>query len=709
MSRTVHGVALLALLAARVVLGATWVVCPVDCPYATVAEAVAAAAAGDTILVRSGTYVGDLWLRKGLDLRSEGDEPSVIEGRVYVLGAGQVTLHGLTIRGGGLQLEDSSSVLVSDCIVEGPGGIIVRSSSAHLCNTVVRGADAHGVLVTLGSRVLLTGCTVIGSRQDGIHIAASMADLRDNEVHDSGGYGIWADGSATVAGQATLAALSGNAGGTLGGAARVLDRDPPAAPVEVAVSPAGWTAGPIAVSWTAPADLSGIAAAWYTIGSVPTGPDDGVRTTGNPFIVTSPPEGHQTLHVWLEDRAGNRDERARAEITFLADRTPPTGEVSINGGARHVFSTEVSVRIEAEDRAGEGPGSGVAAVRLSNDGKTWSPWQPFAATQSWDLARTGGSSAPGAKTVFVEIRDEAGNVGRISTRVVLVQSVASPEAVLCLAFTTSGNRLAQGFPGGAIRLVDPLTGQEVRVLQGHTGGVYAVAFSPDGRILASGSNDNTVRLWDLAGTRDPRVLRGHTGGVWSVAYAPDGKTIASGASDGSVRLWDVATGRSLRTLTGHAGSVRSVAFSPDGKLVASGGDDRSVNVWDVSTGRAKYTLTEHGAAVRSVAFSPDGKLLASVGLDGKVLLWDVASGKLARTLATRTVGLRAVAFAPDGRSVAAATATGVVVVWDLATAKEQEVFEGHTAQINALVYAPDGRTLASGGADKVVRLWDVGP
>ena len=44
----------------------------------------------------------------------------------------------------------------------------------------------------------------------------------------------------------------------------------------------------------------------------------------------------------------------------------------------------------------------------------------------------------------------------------------------------------------------------------------------NGARVVSGSSDDTVRIWDAASGNQLKVLTGHTGGVMSVAFSPDG-------------------------------------------------------------------------------------------------------------------------------------------------------------------------------------------
>ncbi len=92
-------------------------------------------------------------------------------------------------------------------------------------------------------------------------------------------------------------------------------------------------------------------------------------------------------------------------------------------------------------------------------------------------------------------------------------------------------------------LFGPLTGKQLKVLKGHTVGVYSLVVLPNGTI-ASGSRDNTIRIWDINTGEELKKLEGHTGSVRSLVVLPNGN-IASGSSDKTIRIWEIDYGVSL--------------------------------------------------------------------------------------------------------------------------------------------------------------------
>jgi WD40 repeat protein len=176
-----------------------------------------------------------------------------------------------------------------------------------------------------------------------------------------------------------------------------------------------------------------------------------------------------------------------------------------------------------------------------------------------------------------------------------------------------------------VRILDAMTGRQLRALRGHADSALRLAFSPDGARLAGSCQDQTARIWDVATGREVFVLRGHTGNVVGVAFSPDGARLATGSFDRTVRVWDMLEGKELLVLRGHASAAFVTAFSPDGRRILTHSFDRTIRAWDAHSGHELGYLIPgpDGIYLPQLACSRDGRQLA-VSVGETIQLWDAA-------------------------------------------------------------------------------------
>jgi Tol biopolymer transport system component len=126
-------------------------------------------------------------------------------------------------------------------------------------------------------------------------------------------------------------------------------------------------------------------------------------TCTSPVSYSGLSQGNHTFQVIAIDALGNTD-ATPASHNWFVDTVAPSGTVSINGGNTRTTSPYVTLDLSASDPA---PASRVANMRFKNEDRkaTWSGWVDYSTSQSWTL-----TTRAGKKTVYVQYKDQAGNV-----------------------------------------------------------------------------------------------------------------------------------------------------------------------------------------------------------------------------------------------------------------------------------------------------------
>ncbi|HAO11368.1 MAG TPA: hypothetical protein DCQ51_09410, partial [Planktothrix sp. UBA8407] len=161
------------------------------------------------------------------------------------------------------------------------------------------------------------------------------------------------------------------------------------------------------------------------------------------------------------------------------------------------------------------------------------------------------------------------------------RKVANVVNIKAIIFARSSPFLAYENPTGSIIIANMNTGKTTRELEipETSYRFLSLAFSSDGQILASGSADNTIILWQPGTGNIIRTLEGHSGGVYSLAITSDNKILVSGSEDQTIKLWEIETAEEICTLTGHTGIIYSIAISPDNQTIVSGSQDGTIKIW----------------------------------------------------------------------------------------------------------------------------------
>ncbi len=194
----------------------------------------------------------------------------------------------------------------------------------------------------------------------------------------------------------------------------------------------------------------------------------------------------------------------------------------------------------------------------------------------------------------------------------------------------------------SIRLVNPETGDLIKILDTADYWSHGLSFSPDSKVLASSRNDrlHEIILWDIAtGKEIKRLSNDNYFGRFS--FNPNGNSFMAATGENTFTVWETDIWKLQRIIQCECSSW--FYFSPDGnKFTTKGtGIDKEIGVWDFKYGKKLLNLSGVQLWAYAMAYSPSGKYIAIGDGDGNsdktidtITIWDTNTGEQVRKIVT---------------------------------------------------------------------------
>ncbi len=126
-------------------------------------------------------------------------------------------------------------------------------------------------------------------------------------------------------------------------------------------------------------------------------------------------DGTKNVYVRYRDNSGQISSVTITDSIIL-DTTPPTGTVTIAGGAAYTQSASVTLTLSASDASGT-----VTHMEVRNDTGFTGNWQAYATSLPWTMA-----TGDGAKNVYVRYRDNSGIISNATITDSIILDTINP-------------------------------------------------------------------------------------------------------------------------------------------------------------------------------------------------------------------------------------------------------------------------------------------
>jgi WD40 repeat protein len=302
-----------------------------------------------------------------------------------------------------------------------------------------------------------------------------------------------------------------------------------------------------------------------------------------------------------------------------------------------------------------------------------------------------------------EIKDAKGDE-------IIVVNPGSSGDPTCLRFSSDSARLAVGFHGGGVALLElnkmtSCRGTDQRI-------VLTAAWQPAGSLLALGLQGSGLEIWETSPTPSKLAEQSFTEhNITSLDWNPIHGQLAQ-AVRGEVKLCQPAPKNPQKDAileipfsASHQSNVNIVRWSPDGEWLASGDDDGVVKVWSLKQ-RGVARHLDAGSPLHGLRASPDGKWISAGTEDGRVLLWNTGTQLIEYEIKNGNKVVNCIAWQPEKDTFACADANGTIHLYGPPWQKPYQDLASDHGEIWQLAWSPGGQTLFFTSQDGTVNSWN---
>ncbi len=267
-----------------------------------------------------------------------------------------------------------------------------------------------------------------------------------------------------------------------------------------------------------------------------------------------------------------------ATATVTTDISAPSGSVLVNNNDAVAYSTSVSLALAATDNSGS-----VASMQFSNDGSTWSGWEPFTSSKAWTL-----SAGDGLKTVYAQFKDAVDNISATVSDTITLDTSPPPVA----SFSAASYSASEG--GASAHVTVNLSAPSTKTVTIQYASSDGTATAGSDYTAVSGtltfaagvtnqnfdvpvSNDSVVELNETVQLSLSNPTNATVGPPATLTIMDDDSPVVSFASGTFNVNENQATGALTVSLSAASGRVLTVNFTTSNGSATAGSDYTATN------------------------------------------------------------------------------------------------------------------------------------